>query len=592
MATVMKYKVNDIVKATVTKSKPGQDVGLSLEERQNRIYVTTVGGLFQTNEVPVHVEDQLLQVNGMSVSNKDLFPNGLEDVSRFLKAEWNIWLMVKKGSNSEDCPDQNEPIIGDTSISYPSIHNRQVKYSSPYLHSHSVSYDSEDSANANSEDEATSSRRSCDPQRRRTRSSSPHWARKPRSQRKPRSMRKPKEDVEDYSENTETTCALSDDDQTPPTPRAEAPNLLSIEEDESSKSLTANYISNIYDVKDQPIDHDTTHSDDVSIKSIKGNSRGIHVEMNDGQSISVTPDQLLRVIHADESSVVTEASSIKKPKKQKSKGKLKDKRSKRDLKKKSKREQKKSSSKYLHDSDFEESEGEMPLGQSVKKSKKKVKRRNSAGYMRKDDDDDQSVETMSSKKSRKSKKKVKRRNSTGYLRKDDDDDQSVETMSSRKSKKSKRKVKRRNSTGYLRNPEADSVDSMSDAGSVRSSRSSRTRTPRRKSLSSLRDNESSRQNRQPQFRSSRNKRGSLMDSSTHSCMTNLIDPGDLMKIRGFTSKPEMNDLTVEVVRKSKGTKGKRWDVRMVAETNVVKARCSFDPKRLISVATENLKHFV
>ena len=83
-----------------------------------------------------------------------------------------------------------------------------------------------------------------------------------------------------------------------------------------------------------------------------------------------------------------------------------------------------------------------------------------------------------------------------------------------------------------------------------------------------------------------------MDSSTHSCMTNLIDPGDLMKIRGFTSEPEMNDLTVEVVRKSKGTQGKRWDVRMVAETNVVKARCSFDPKRLISVATENLKHFV
>ena len=553
MATMMKYKVNDIVKATVTKSKPGQDVGLSLEERDNRIYVTNVGGLFQRNGVPVHVEDQLLQVNGMSVSNKDLFPNGIEDVSRFLKAEWNVWVKVKKGSNSEDAPDQDEPIIGDTSISYPSIQNRQVKYSSPYLHSYSASYDSEDATNAyNSENEATASRRSCEPQRSRSRSSSPHWARKPRSNRKPRSMRKKKapEDAEDYSESTETTCALSDDDQTPPTPRAEAPNLLSITEDESTKSLTPNYISNMYDVKDQDqqSDNETTQSDDVSIKSIKGNSREIHIEMNDGQSISVTPDQLLRVVNSDEKSVVTEASSATKSKKKKSKGK----RSKRDLQKKSKREQRKKSSKNLNDSDFEQSEGEMPLSHSVKKSKKKVKRRNSTGYL-KQDDDDCSVGTMSSRKST-------------------------------RSKRSKRKVKRRNSTGYLRNPEADadSLDSMSDAGSVRSTRSSRTREPRRKgkSMSSL-----------PNFRSSRNKRGSLMDSSTHECMTNLIDPGDLMKIRGFTSKPEMNDMTVEVVRRSKGTKGKRWDVRIITTKNV-KARCSFDPKRLISVATENLKHFV
>ena len=108
-------------------------------------------------------------------------------------------------------------------------------------------------------------------------------------------------------------------------------------------------------------------------------------------------------------------------------------------------------------------------------------------------------------------------------------------------------------------------------------------------MRSFRDTEDS--DRQPRFKSSRNKRGSLMDSSTHECMTNLIDPGDLMKIHGFTSKPEMNELTVEVIRKSKGTQGKRWDVRIITEKNV-KARCSFDPKRLISVATTNLKHFV
>merc|ERR1712224_316851 len=40
------------------------------------------------------------------------------------------------------------------------------------------------------------------------------------------------------------------------------------------------------------------------------------------------------------------------------------------------------------------------------------------------------------------------------------------------------------------------------------------------------------------------------ESSTRSCLTILIDPGDLMKIHGFTSKQTLNGATVEVVRKS------------------------------------------
>jgi hypothetical protein len=78
------------------------------------------------------------------------------------------------------------------------------------------------------------------------------------------------------------------------------------------------------------------------------------------------------------------------------------------------------------------------------------------------------------------------------------------------------------------------------------------------------------------------------ESSTHSCMTNLIDPGDLMKIRGFKSKPELNGATVEAVRKSKDTKGKRWDVRV----KHLKHNSNINSKRLVSVATKNLKHFM
>jgi len=74
-------------------------------------------------------------------------------------------------------------------------------------------------------------------------------------------------------------------------------------------------------------------------------------------------------------------------------------------------------------------------------------------------------------------------------------------------------------------------------------------------------------------------------------MTNLIDPGDHMKIRGCKSKPKLNGATVEAVRKSKGTKGKRWDVRVISKKHL-KKNSSFNSKQLISVEAENLKHFM
>jgi len=78
--------------------------------------------------------------------------------------------------------------------------------------------------------------------------------------------------------------------------------------------------------------------------------------------------------------------------------------------------------------------------------------------------------------------------------------------------------------------------------------------------------------------------------STFSCMTNLIDAGDLMKITGFKTRPQMNEATVEVVRKSRGQRGQRWDVRVISEKHI--ENTSFNDKRLISVDKSNLKHFM
>ena len=60
-----------------------------------------------------------------------------------------------------------------------------------------------------------------------------------------------------------------------------------------------------------------------------------------------------------------------------------------------------------------------------------------------------------------------------------------------------------------------------------------------------------------------------------------------MKIHGLTSNPKMNNATVEVIRKSRGTMGLRWDVRVVSEKHVT----SFNGRHNISVAATNLKHF-
>eukprot|EP00532_Pseudo-nitzschia_australis_P010622 CAMPEP_0168245270 /NCGR_PEP_ID=MMETSP0140_2-20121125/25075_1 /TAXON_ID=44445 /ORGANISM="Pseudo-nitzschia australis, Strain 10249 10 AB" /LENGTH=481 /DNA_ID=CAMNT_0008180849 /DNA_START=45 /DNA_END=1490 /DNA_ORIENTATION=+ len=89
--------------------------------------------------------------------------------------------------------------------------------------------------------------------------------------------------------------------------------------------------------------------------------------------------------------------------------------------------------------------------------------------------------------------------------------------------------------------------------------------------------------------------------STRSCLTNLIEPGDLMTMHGFKNFPERNGATVEVVRRSSlGASGyknecgsnsklsrKWWDVRLLSNKDG-----SSDSHKVVSVATKHLTHFV
>jgi len=87
---------------------------------------------------------------------------------------------------------------------------------------------------------------------------------------------------------------------------------------------------------------------------------------------------------------------------------------------------------------------------------------------------------------------------------------------------------------------------------------------------------------------------SSMVSSTLACMTNLIDPGDLMKLRNLTTKPCLNGATVEIVAKS--TEVGRWNVRILQRKHpwpgTEAANKSNDPDTIFTVKAEHLKHFV
>jgi len=117
----MIYDTDNIIEASITKTKLGQKFGLRLEEKTNcaksssrndednnncsrsLIYVVTeVGGLFKKNNLPVQIGDELLEVNGIPVTNTVLFPNGLKDIQKFMKKGRSIRVKVGRNCSNND----------------------------------------------------------------------------------------------------------------------------------------------------------------------------------------------------------------------------------------------------------------------------------------------------------------------------------------------------------------------------------------------------------------------------------------------------------------------------------------------------------
>jgi hypothetical protein len=494
----MKYNVGDIVKATVTKSRPGQSVGLDLEETNRRILVTEVGGLFQENRVPVHTGDQLLEVNGIQVTNKEQFPNGLKDIQVFLKREWNIWVKVKKGSCVDD-RDNTAPTVAS-----------EASYSERRSTPQNVGSNSEDSSIEESEDEGKETRRAMTtskPRRKRQpRSKSPFSAlaavEKKRKGRKTRTTRKKASDESDSgSENTGTTQSLSADDNTPPRCEdrtCQTGTLVSIDEDDAV---------NVSPLMPHKF---SKESSDIEIKSIHNSGQGINVELGNGERVSVTPEQLLAAVsdHNMESPTVTPESKL---------------------------------DRLMQNDKPGEQAPYVPDMLSLKNLLEDTSTRVSLSNLL---------------AARINKQDFGEEESSPHSR----------TASSTKNliKELRTRPRRKSLPLYLSEP---TIQLLLMNAIEKHFTDKRTR---------------SRSQSPPPEESSED------ESSTHSCMTNLIDPGDLMKIRGFKSKPELNGATVEAVRKSKDTKGKRWDVRV----KHLKHNSNINSKRLVSVATKNLKHFM
>lgn len=593
--------MENCVKVSATKSRPGQLVGLSLEEQDGRIMVTDVFGLLKHNNLPVHIGDELLDVNGNAVTNKHEFPRGLEDVQMFLRREWYICVKVRKGENAPRVETTEEKPVETFGI----VAKETKKWNDDLRERIAAvdDCDSEDSSvdssgSDNDDDGSERPSRSAKPRRKRApRSSSPFSAFSRDEKRKgkkkiPDQLKAFEESMSDSLSNTTgTTQEMSTDDDTPPRtePRTcQTGNLVDIDENDP--------------VLVSPLspDNETKPRSRAEIKSIHSTESGITLQLDDGKTVSISPEQLLAAVSEHkglDDSITSMARSFCSS----------------------------SESPTEPDSDEKPKSESEEATEKVKSVKTKSEKSKSEKTKKK---------RSKSRKRDRPKNKTPRRSSMPPL-----PDKSDHTTSRDSTVKTESSVDTTDLSSLrdLMNDEAVRV-SISDllakhtgekstdkpsSYSSRMSTVSRTNTvtkefmdelrqapkaPRRSSMPMLPSDssftrltsitEGAKQKQEPDrsFKT-RKKRSQSPDSlpdetsfhSTHTCMTNLIDPGDLMKIKGFKSKPVFNGATVEVVRKSKGHKGKRWDVRVVSKKHI--ENTSFNCKRMISVSRDNLKHF-
>lgn len=544
------------MKVSVTKSRPAQHVGLTVEEQDNNIIVTDVYGIFKENDLPVHIGDQVLEVNGTPVTSKEGFPRGLKDIQMFLRREWHICVLVKKGPNAlRDEATETEPV---------KTHGIVAKETKKW---NSYNRDDDDSDSEHSfidlsdeeGDEVTrcrTTRRAKNRRMRCTRSLSPYSLHTRDDKRRGRKKELPAPvkaswDVS-LSDATVTTVSNSTDDDTPPRneDRTCQTGTLVDDIDENDNTVVISPLS--------PDRATKPKSEGLEIKSIHGSDHGITLELDNGKIVSITPEQLLAAV-SEHKALGDSLTSLTK--------------------------NESNSSGMASTKEEDEPDVLFPRRRSYKLLQlPEEPPRSPSNPIEPSVSSINNMLNVASVRMSLSKLLLQHKDSTDTR---DEHSACSSGMSVVTKTPPSKKFMRK-----LRNaPKAKRRSSMPTIGTE-----SLHETP----LMSIREGEHLMESpKTPKKTKKKKKRRSskppeiLPDEpslhSTHTCLVNLIDPGDLMKICGFKAKAAMNGATVEVIRKSKGHDGKRWDVKVISKKHIENS--SFDAKRLISVSKDNLKHF-
>lgn len=93
----MNFKPGDVIFAQVTKSDVKQPAGLKLDERNGRIYIRKVDGLFKVRKSPVQAGDQLLKLNDKDVEEY----RDLNAIKAVIKTEKTIMVTVLRCDPTE-----------------------------------------------------------------------------------------------------------------------------------------------------------------------------------------------------------------------------------------------------------------------------------------------------------------------------------------------------------------------------------------------------------------------------------------------------------------------------------------------------------
>jgi len=596
----MKHRMNEPVKVSVTKSRPGQLVGLSLEQQGNKIVVTDVFGLLKSNNLPVHIGDELLEVNGTRVTNKEEFPRGLKDIQMFLRREWHICVKVRMGAGNVNRLQIEEK----ESVEMYGIVAKETKKWNDFVSEGSESED--DSINLSeieNDDEKTTNNntrmsRSTKPRRKRgprARSQSPFsvFSRAEKRKGKKKTPAQQKAFHESYSDSlsntTGTTHTILTDDDTPPRGEertCQTGTLLDIDENDT--------------VLVSPIspEHEPKPSSETGIKSIHGTDDGITLELDDGKTVSIPAETLLAAV-TEHQGLDDSVSSLLKNSSATSLGapmvwdpNVKPKSKLEEMMEEEPKQEKSKSKKDLKSPKRDRPKGKAPRRSSMPSMLPSVSHQPFGG--------DPSQRTTDASSLRNLMNDGSVRVCLSTLLAEHTDKMSSDKPSSLSSRMSTFSRTCPATKQFINDLRSSPKPTRRSSMPMVESQSSHNRTL---ALASITENKQEKQEKQkkrdkPQALKTKKKRSKSPDSlpdetshhSTHSCFTNLIDPGDLMKIHGFRSKPKFNGATVEVVRKSKGHKGKRWDVRIVSKRHI--KNTSFNAKRLISVSKDNLKHFM